>query len=245
MNATCIKLIAVVVLFAFFTVSCGLPPAGTALTSEERSNAQKSCIAQYTAGGAILGGLLGAAIAGRHSWGTGAAVGAATGGALAFLVAWGKCMEYYSDMRSFPVAGGAETAQRVGYTDSQGYVTKIENFNVSPNQLAPGKSVQMNGSYYVMAPQGAKEVKVTETRSVSYLDNNEWKDLGSIPQDVTSQIGTRSAKGSFDLPADVPEGRYRVTMRVAANGKEDAATREMLVKKGIAGIPVITVVASR
>ncbi len=245
MNATCMKLIAVVVLFAFLTVSCGLPPAGTALTPEERANAQKACIAQYTAGGAVLGGLLGAAIAGRHSWGTGAAVGAAAVGALAFLIAWGKCMEYYSDLRSFPVAGAAETAQRVGYNDSHGYVTKIENFNVTPNQLAPGKAVQMDGSYYVMAPKGSKEVKVTETRSVSYLDGKEWKDLGSIPQDVTSELGTRSAKGSFDLPTDVPEGRYRVTMRVAANGKEDAATREMLVKKGVAGVPVITVVASR
>lgn len=244
MKASCMKLIAVVVLFAFFTVSCGLPPAGTALTPEERANAQKSCIAQYTAGGAVAGAIIGGLIGGRN-WGTGAAVGAAAGGALAFLIAWGKCMEYYSDLRSFPVAGAAETAQRTGYTDAQGYVTKIESFDINPNQLAPGKTVQMNGSYYVMAPAGTKEVKVTETRSVSYLDGNEWKDLGSIPQEVTSQLGTRSAKGSFDLPTDVPEGRYRVTMKVAANGKEDSATRDLLVKKGIAGVPVITVIASR
>ncbi|HMK42847.1 MAG TPA: hypothetical protein VK445_01780 [Dissulfurispiraceae bacterium] len=245
MNTTVMKLIALLVVTALLTVSCGLPPAGTALTADQRSSAQKSCIAQYTAGGAVLGGLLGAALGGRHSWGTGAAVGAAAGGALAFLIAWGKCMEYYSDLASFPVAGAAETAQRVGYTDSQGYVTKIENFNVTPNQTAPGKAVQMDGSYYVMAPKGTKEVKVTETRSVAYLDGQEWKDLGSIPQDVTSQLGTRNAKGSFDLPADVPEGRYRMTMRVAANGKEDAATREIIVKKGLAGVPVITIVASR
>lgn len=245
MNTRWLRLIALLVLTAFITVSCGLPPAGTALTPEERASAQKSCIAQYTGGGALLGGLLGAAIGGRHSWGTGAAVGALAGGALAFMIAWGKCMEYYSDLRSFPVAGAAETAQRVGYTPSQGYVTKIESFEVTPPVTAPGKGVKTTGSYYIMAPQGAKEVKVTETRTVSYLDGNEWKELGSIPQEVVAGLGTRRADGSFDLPTDVAEGRYRVTMKVAANGVEDQATRELMVKKGAAGMPVITVVASR
>lgn len=245
MNAQWLRLVALLVLTAFVTVSCGLPPAGTALTPEERASAQKSCIAQYTAGGAVLGGIAGYFIGGRSGRGTGAAVGALAGGALAFLIAWGKCMEYYSDLKSFPVAGANETAQRVNYTAAQGNVTKIESFDVTPTQTSPGKPVQMNGSYYVMAPQGAKEVKVTETRSVAYLDGNEWKELGSIPQDVTSQLGTRRAQGNFDLPADVPEGRYRVTMKVAANGAEDQASKEMIVKKGIAGVPVITIVAAR
>jgi len=245
MNATGMKLIAVLVISAFFVVSCGLPPAGTALTPEERASAQRSCILQYTAGGAVLGGIAGALIGGRHSWGTGAAVGAAAGGAIAFAIAWGKCMEYYSNLQSFPVAGANETAQRIGYTASQGNVTKIESFDVNPTQTSPGKGVKTTGSYYVMAPSGAKEVKVTETRTVSYLDGNEWKELGSIPQDVTAGLGTRRADGSFDLPPDMAEGRYRVSMKVAANGVEDQKTKELLVKKGVAGVPVITVVASR
>jgi hypothetical protein len=242
MNTQMMKLIAILVLTAFLTVSCGLPPAGTALTPEQRASAQKSCIAQYTAGGAVLGGIAGYFI-GRG--GTGAAVGAVAGGALAFMIAWGKCMEYYSDMRSFPVAGAAETAQRVGYTPSQGYVTKIESFDITPKQTVPGQGVKTTGSYYVMAPQGAKEVKVTETRTVAYLDGNEWKELGSIPQDVVAGLGTRRADGSFDLPTDVAEGRYRVTMKVAANGVEDQKSRELIVKKGVAGMPVIMIVASR
>ena len=226
-------------------VSCGLPPAGTALTPEERARAQKSCILQYTAGGAVIGGLAGALIGGRHSRGTGAAVGAAAGGAIAFAIAWGKCMEYYSDLKSFPVAGASETAQRIGYDASQGNVTKIESFDVTPSQTTPGKGVKTTGSYYVMAPAGVKEVKVTETRTVSYLDGNEWKELGSIPQEVVAELGTRRADGSFDLPADMAEGRYRISMKVAANGVEDQKTKELLVKKDAAGVSIITVVASR
>jgi hypothetical protein len=142
-------------------------------------------------------------------------------------------MEYYSNLESFPTAGAADTAQRVGYRPSQGYVTKIESFSITPNRLAPGNTVQLNGSYYVMAPGGATEVKVTETRIVSYKDpeSNEWKELGAIPQEVTSQLGTRRAQGSFDLPADVPEGNYRVTLKVAANGVEDKATRDLLITR--------------
>jgi len=96
-----------------------------------------------------------------------------------------------------------------------------------------------------MAPAGVKEVKVTETRTVSYLDGNEWKELGSIPQEVVAELGTRRADGSFDLPADMAEGRYRISMKVAANGVEDQKTKELLVKKDAAGVSIITVVASR
>jgi hypothetical protein len=247
MNTAGMKLIAVLVIAAFFVVSCGLPPAGTALTPEERASAQKSCIAQYTAGGAILGSIAGALIGGRGGWGTGAAIGAAAGGAIAFMIAWGKCMEYFSDLKSFPVAGAAETAQRVGYTAAQGNVTKIESFEVTPTETAPGKSIKTSGSYYVLAPSGAKEVKVTETRIYYYLKDNQWTELGSVPSEITAEPGTRRLDGRFDLPgaSEMDEGRYRIATRIEANGVQDTATKEIIVKKGLAGIPQITVVASR
>jgi len=94
----------------------------------------------------------------------------------------------------------------------------------------------MNGSYYVMAPEGEREVKVTETRALAFFDpeKNEWKDLGSVDQEVTSAIGTRRAEGNFDIPADAPEGRYRITLKVSAFGKTDQLTQNLTVEKGLA-----------
>jgi hypothetical protein len=229
-----------IILAAFIFTSCApTPPPGTALTDEERESAKKSCIAKYTAagavGGAILGGLLG-----KRKLET-AAIGAIAGGALAFAIAYGKCLAVYSDLQSYPVAGAEETAQKTGYEPSQGYVTKIDDFYLDPEGVAPGGRVQMNGAYYVMAPEGEKEVKVTETRTLHYYDPEakEWKELGSVDNEITSALGTRKAEGSFDIPKDVPEGRYQVTLKVASQGKEDQVTKDLTVKKGYAFGPRI------
>jgi hypothetical protein len=230
-----LKGIALSVSVVFFLMSCAaMPPKGTVLTAEQRSKAQKQCIARYTVGGAIGGALLGALIGGKK--GEGALIGAAAGGTLAFAVAYGRCLSVYSDLVSYPAAGAEETARKVGYTPSAGYVTKIENFAVNPVGVPPGGRVQMNGSYYVMAPEGSKEVKVTETRSLSYLDPsvNQWKTLGSVDQEITSGLGTRRAEGNIDLPPDVPEGRYLINFRVAANGMQDETSQELMVQKGLA-----------
>jgi len=226
-----------IVLMAFILSSCApLPPSGTALTDEERASARKTCIARYTAAGAVGGALIGGLLGGKGAKWEMAAIGAAAGGALAFAIAWGHCLSVYSDLKSFPVAGARETAQKIGYTPAQGNVTKIENFSLNPDGVAPGGRVLMSGGYYVMAPEGTQEVKVTETRTLHYFDpsENKWKELGSVDNEITSALGTRRAEGNFDIPSDVPEGKYKVTLRVAAQGKEDTASEELTVKKGLA-----------
>ncbi|OPY91024.1 MAG: hypothetical protein A4E72_00344 [Syntrophus sp. PtaU1.Bin208] len=234
------RLIPFLLAIFLFTACAPLPPPGTPLTPEERASAQRTCIATYTATG-VLGGALGGALLGALSGKgegllIGAAAGAAVGGALAFAIAWGHCLSAYSDLKSYPVAGGQETASRTGYNSSQGEVIKIENYFLNPTGVSPGGKVQMNGSYYVMAPEGEREVKVTETRALSFLDpeKNEWKELGAVDQEVTSAIGTRRAEGSFDIPADAPEGQYRITLKVSAFGKTDQLTKDLTVKKGLA-----------
>jgi hypothetical protein len=237
------KAFALVLIGAFLAASCAAPPKpGTALTPQQRAEAQKSCIAQYTAGGAVAGALggavLGALTGGKASsrMAAGAAVGALAGSALSFALAYGHCMSLYSDLRSFPEAGAQETAQKIGYTPSQGYVTRIERFGLDPAGVAPGGRVDLNGSYYVMGPGGDKEVKVVETRTLHFFDasENQWKELGSVDQPVTAALGTRRAEGNVDLPPDVPEGRYKIVMKVAANGKQDEAAQELVVQKGLA-----------
>lgn len=211
-----------------------VPPAANPAptTPEQRAQARQTCIAQYTAVGAIGGAILGALL-GRRDRGTGAVIGAAAGGAIAFAIAWGRCLQHYSDLRSSSVANAEQTGQQVGYSPERGAEIKIQSFSIIPDNLAPGSEVKLNGAYYVMAPEGQTDIKVTETRVVHYFDpgENAWKELGSVDGQVISALGTRRAEGHFDLPKDVPEGRYRITLKVAALDKQDQASREILVRK--------------
>ena len=229
-----------IIIAVYVLSSCApLPPPGTALTEEERASAKKTCIARYTAAGAIGGAIIGGLLGGKNAKWESAAIGAAAGGTLAFAIAWGHCISLYSNLSSYPVADARQTAQKIGYKPSQGYVAKIDNFSLTPEAIAPGETIQMKGQYYIMAPEGAREVKVTETRTLHYFDasGNTWKELGSIDNEITSALGTRRAEGNFDIPTDVPEGRYRVTLKISSEGKEDQASRELTVRKGHAFSP--------
>src|SRR4030043_1648686 len=89
-------LLAVLAIFLF--TSCGpLPKPGTALTPEERESARKSCIARYTAGGAVGGGILGGLLGGKKTKVQSALIGAAAGGALAFPLAGGHALNVNSN----------------------------------------------------------------------------------------------------------------------------------------------------
>jgi hypothetical protein len=227
-----IKTLTIIAAFIFMFSSCAsvLPPPEEISSEEDLITARNKCFAMYTVGGAAIGAIVGGLIKG--DW-TGAGVGAAAGGAIGFAYAWGKCLSLYSTLKSQPVAGYDETARRTRYNPSQGDVVKIEGFNINPNRVSQGSAANLNGSYYVMAPQGAKEIKVTETRTVKYFDpqKNEFVNLGSVDQEITAAPGSRKADGKFDIPKDVPEGRYKVAFKVSASGKEDVIEKEMFVQK--------------
>jgi len=227
-----IKTLTIITTFIFMLSSCAsmLPSPDQITSEEELIAARNKCFAMYTVGGAALGAIAGGLIGG--DW-KGAGVGAAAGGAIGFAYAWGKCLSLYSTLKSQPVAGYDETAKRTKYNPSQGDVVKIEGFNIKPTSVAQGSAANLNGSYYVMAPEGAKEIKVTETRTVKYFDpkKNEFVDLGSVDQEITAAPGSRKADGKFDIPKDVPEGRYKIAFKVSASGKEDVMEKEMFVKK--------------
>lgn len=214
--------------------SCAqLPVEGTALTNEQRAEAQKTCIAQHTAVGAIGGAILGMLISSKQDRTQGALIGAAAGGALAYSIAWGKCLRYYSDVNTFPVADARQTAAAIGYVASRGNLVKIQNFSVNPSQVTPGGSFNQQGSYYVMAPDGQRDVKVVETRTVHFYDPQEkaWKELGSEETPITAALGTRRTEGNIGMPREVAEGRYRVTLKVAALGVSDQASQELVIRK--------------
>jgi hypothetical protein len=237
MNAFRIKSVSLLLVCVFLLSSCAsvLPDPSQIRTEEERVDARNKCIAMYTAGGAAAGALVGGLIGG--DW-KAAGIGALVGGGFGFLVAWGHCLSLYSTLQSQPVAGYQQTAQQVGYNPSQGNVTKIQSFNVTPGTITAGQTANLGGSYYVMAPEGAKEMKVTETRYVKFFDpsKNEWTNLGAVDQEITAAPGLRKADGKFDIPKDVPEGKYRIGFKVASAGKEDTVERDLFVKKGTASL---------
>ena len=237
MNAFRIKSVSLLLVCVFLLSSCAsvLPDPSQIRTEEERVDARNKCIAMYTAGGAAAGALVGGLIGG--DW-KAAGIGALVGGGFGFLVAWGHCLSLYSTLQSQPVAGYQQTAQQVGYNPSQGNVTKIQSFNVTPGTITAGQTANLGGSYYVMAPEGAKEMKVTETRYVKYFDpsKNEWTNLGAVDQEITAAPGLRKADGKFDIPKDVPEGKYRIGFKVASAGKEDTVEKDLFVKKGTASL---------
>ena len=219
--------------FMFASCATVLTDPNTITTEEERVAARNKCIVSTPVGGALGGALVGGLIGGNWK---GAGIGAAAGGAIGFAYAWGKCLSLYSTLKSQPVGTYQDAAQQAGYNPSQGNVTKIQNFSVSPDAVPPGGSAKLNGSYYVMAPEGAKEMKVTETRVVKYFDpsKNQWVDLGQVDQEVTAKPGLRKADGNFDIPKDVPEGKYKIAFKVASSGKEDMMEKDLTVKKGTA-----------
>ena len=237
MNAFRIKSVSLLLVCVFLLSSCAsvLPDPSQIRTEEDRIDARNKCIAMYTAGGAAAGALVGGLIGG--DW-KAAGIGALVGGGFGFLVAWGHCLSLYSTLQSQPVAGYQQTAQQVGYNPSQGNVTKIQSFNVTPGTITAGQTANLGGSYYVMAPEGAKEMKVTETRYVKFFDpsKNEWTNLGAVDQEITAAPGLRKADGKFDIPKDVPEGKYRIGFKVASAGKEDTVERDLVVKKGTASL---------
>ncbi|MCK7504966.1 MAG: hypothetical protein MZV70_13400 [Desulfobacterales bacterium] len=107
---------------------------------------------------------------------------AAAGGASLCHRAGAIAVPSVPSLNSYPVADSGVTAERIGYAPSQGTVAKIEDFYLDPEGVAPGGKVKLNGSYYVMAPEGNREMKVTETRTVHYFDpsENQWKELGAV-----------------------------------------------------------------
>lgn len=230
----CISRPIVALVIPALLVACAtLPPPGTQLTDQQRTDAQKTCVNQYVVGGAIGGALLGMLVSGRNDRSQGAVVGAIAGGALAHSYAWGKCLAYYSDTNSFPVADARQTAAQVGYKPARGNEVKIQSFTVTPAMIAPGGTLKLAGSYYVMAPDAQQQVKVTETRTVYFFDPSDkaWKELGSETTPVTAALGTRRTEGQTGMPVEVAEGRYRVTFKVSALGREDQMSQEVEIKK--------------
>ncbi|MBF0457639.1 MAG: hypothetical protein HQK99_07070 [Nitrospirae bacterium] len=229
---------AVAILISYALTACAVvPPRGTPLTHDQRQEAQASCIAQYTVGGAIIGGLGTLALDnlayGRSSGGR-VAAGAIIGGSIGFALAWGHCLYLFADIRSYPVAGAAETVTQTGYTASYGSYVKFGSMDINPVSVAPGGKVHINAVYYILDTDMNKQVAVTEASTLYYYDysKSNWVDLGTASEHKTVELGTRKGDITFDIPKDAPEGSYKIMLKVTAMGKEDSITKDLAVRRG-------------
>lgn len=231
MKGVC-KLTAGALIIVFLLSSCAglLPDPNSITTEEDRVSARNKCFVMYTGGAAVGGALVGFLIG---DW-KGAAVGAAAGGAIGFAYAWGKCLGLYSTLKSQAVGTYSEAAARANYKPSQGQVVKIQDFSVTPSVVPAGGAVKLGGSYYVLTPDKTTEMKVTETRIVKYYDpeKKQWVELGQVEQQITAAPGNRKADGNFDIPKDVPEGKYKIVFKVSTGGQEDMIEKDLNVQKG-------------
>ncbi|MBF0553052.1 MAG: hypothetical protein HQK96_00675 [Nitrospirae bacterium] len=229
---------AAAILISYVLAACApMPPVGTPLTHEQRRDAQDTCIAQYTVTGAVIGGLgmlaLDTLITGRVR-GERVAAGTVIGGTLGFALAWGHCLYLFADIRSYPVAGAAETMNQTGYKSSYGSYVKFASMTITPENVAPGGKVHLNAVYYLMNSDMYKQISVTEITTLYYYSNikKDWVDLGTANEQKIVDLGTRRGEITFDIPEDAPEGNYRIMLKVLAMGKEDSTTRDLVVRRG-------------
>jgi len=229
-------------LVSFALSSCApLPPPGTPMSPDDRKAAQAGCIAAHTAGGALLGALAGAAIGGiLGSWsavGTAAAIGAAAGGVAGFAYAWGHCLSLYTEVESVQISDYSETAEKVKYQPDQGAVVKIEKSNLNPSPVAPGEAVNFGAQYYVLAPEGAKEIKVTECGTFFIKTPCGNKLLGSESREITTEPGGRTTNHTFEIPDKMEPGQYVFVFEVSYQDQKAKSEDELVIQMKQAYLP--------
>jgi outer membrane lipoprotein SlyB len=159
------------------------------------------------AGGAIGAGL-GAAVGATRGT-KGALLGAVIGAGLGTLV--GALVGQYMDRR----VGDRDAAIRqVGYEPAAGSVIRVAKCEVIPPAARPGQRVMVRVDYAVVAPIDMR------------LELDEWRMLQSGDEDVTkpqhrhvrAEQGVFTSEYRFQLPADLPPGRYTVKTVMKTQG---------------------------
>lgn len=227
------SIIAVVTICVFLLSACattGRPGEQTQWSSPE------ACIAAHTVGGAVLGALAGALVGaisgGGEKVGKDAAIGAASGGVLAFAYAWGACFAAFTKVQSKQTKGYRETRSEVGYKPQQGTVTKIRDYTIDPAAIAPGDKPVLNASYYVMTPE-EKEITVTETLILKIYnpEKQKFEEVGSTSETIVVTPGKRRATSEIPIPPNAEEGKFFIVFKVATEKQTDQMEMPLTITK--------------
>jgi hypothetical protein len=169
------------------------------------------------AGGALAGAAVGAASAKSNRL-AGALIGAAIGGLLAATACFA-----IAEYKSQQVKGYQDTQQAVNYKPDQGNVGQITTLSVNPSPVAPGNSLAIDATYYVMTPKGDEDVQVVETRTLKKYNptTTQYEEMGRSDYQVTMKPGTQNASGKFSVGSNLPPGGYAYAFKIQAAGQTD------------------------
>jgi hypothetical protein len=162
-----------------------------------------------TAVGVGVGAAAGAVLGGLISKNT---TGVVVGGLLGAL--GGGAIGYYLERRD---RDRDEAVKQTGYEPSQGTLVQVEDVQVTPNPVSPGRIVYPLVRYTVLTPDSAQTLTVRETR--------ELRRGGELVANPTTEFtranGTFTRALPITLPESAPRGAYELTVTVAVGDRSD------------------------
>jgi hypothetical protein len=177
-------------------------------TSEEKvsvvANSSKFTRGAKVAGGAVLGGVLGALHAKLTGGDVGqeAAIGAIAGGTIAFAVT------HFQDKR---LANRDETVQTVSYDPTEGYRAGVSDVSVSPAYVKPGGTITVVTTYWALAPSAKAQFGMSRFAGIA-ISGIYLRGFTFNPQPFQFGDGGGRYQTTLDihLPDKVSPGQYTV-----------------------------------
>ncbi len=156
--------------------------------------------------GAAAGGALGYVAGGHHHHRGGMAVGALLGGLAGAAI--GESMAQRNRTAQ-------EAAAATNYQPSQGVMLRVDGAATNPTVLNGGGQVVLSVSYTLLAPNQAAQMPVTETYVVTFNGNK----LAEIPSNAQRAPGSYTSQLPITLQQGAAKGTYQVAVSVAAGGQ--------------------------
>jgi len=148
-----------------------------------------------TAGGAVVGGVVGRS-----------ATGVVVGGLLGALA--GGAIGYYLDHQD---RTREQAASATDYSSSHGDLVRVERVDISPQRARPGGTVNLGATYTVLTPDAGRQVTVRETREVRH----DGLLVANPTTQATRANGTFTSTLPITLPPSARPGLYEVTTTVS------------------------------
>lgn len=168
---------------------------------------------QAQGGGALAGGVAGAAACKAAGCGPGGTLLAAIAGA---AVGWGTVKVYQSHAEK--TRGAGEEADALGYSPTDGTVVQFRGAGVEPEHVMEGHKLKLAMEYTVLAPTEEREISVTEKWSI-LKDGKKLIDLNN-EEHVREQGRWRSTM-TVKLPEGIDAGTYIAQSEVNAGSQYD------------------------
>lgn len=143
----------------------------------------------------------------------GAIIGAAAGAIVGAVIG-----SYYDKQ----AASRAEAAQKYEYK-ARGEKLEIEESGTTPDEVAPGATVESYVQYTVLSPDEEVKKKITESRTL--VRGKDTTDLAK--REVVRAQGTHVSTMKFTMPKDVEKGDYTLITTIT-DGRQTKTVKDNL-----------------